>query len=131
MAGNRNERLKMSEAIIEFKPYTDLQARHTIRRHETTCLRRRQHLPHAHRLRISETMKTEISAKEQAKRLQHWLDTMDFLPAASPEGIERDRFWRHRLKTELQELQKESIRSQLNFLSHLAKARNSLRELIP
>ena len=68
---------------------------------------------------------------EKIKRIEGWLSMLAILPADSPLGIERDKTWRLKLEGELAELQKESIKSQLNCLAHLSKARNSLRGLIP
>ena len=56
-------------------------------------------------------------------RLQHLLDTMEFLPADSSEGIERDRFWKSELESELAVLQHRTMR---NSLAALFKVENHL-----
>ena len=68
---------------------------------------------------------------EKVARLQHWIKTMEFLPSDSDAGRQRDQFWRAELESQILELQKESVRTQLNALAYLSRAKNSLRGLIP
>ena len=76
-------------------------------------------------------MKTETDPEEQAARLKAWLDMLEALPNDSAKGKERDTLWRDRLTRELDELQKELVRTQLNVLALLSMTRNALRGLIP